>query len=69
MIAKMFGSDKNYDVIINPDKGDLEIYRNRTVVADDDIYDTNTEIEFSDARKIDETDQKYLTEIAAAIFD
>ena len=50
----MYGSDSNYDVIINPDKGDLEIYRNRTVVADDDIYDTNTEIEFSDARKIDE---------------
>lgn len=54
VLAKMYGSDSNYDVIINPDKGDLEIYRNRTVVADDDIYDTNTEIEFSDARKIDE---------------
>ena len=52
--TKMYGSDSNYDVIINPDKGDLEIYRNRTVVADDDIYDTNSEIEFSDARKIDE---------------
>ena len=54
VLAKMYGSDSNYDVIINPDKGDLEIYRNRTVVADDDIYDTNTEIEFSDARTIDE---------------
>ena len=54
VLAKMYGSDSNYDVIINPDKGDHEIYRNRTVVADDDIYDTNTEIEFSDARKIDE---------------
>ena len=54
VLAKMYGSDSNYDVIINPDKGDLEIYRNRTVVADDDIYDTNSEIEFSDARKIDE---------------
>ena len=54
VLAKMYGSDSNYDVIINPDKGDLEIYRNRTVVADDDIYDTNLEIEFSDARKIDE---------------
>ena len=45
VLAKMYGSDSNYDVIINPDKGDLEIYRNRTVVADDDIYDTNTEID------------------------
>ena len=54
VLAKMYGSDSNYDVIINPDKGDLEIYRSRTVVTDDDIYDTNSEIEFSDARKIDE---------------
>ena len=54
VLAKMYGSDSNYDVIINPDKGDLEIYRNRTVVADDDIYDTNTEVEFSEARLIDD---------------
>ena len=54
VIAKMFGSDDNYDVIINPDKGDFEIYRNRTVVEDDDFEDDNLEIKLSDAIKIDE---------------
>jgi N utilization substance protein A len=54
VITKMFGSDENYDVIINPDKGDFEIYRNRTVVADDEFEDPNTEISLSDAKKIDE---------------
>lgn len=54
VITKMFGSDENYDVIINPDKGDFEIYRNRTVVADDELEDPNTEISLSDAKKIDE---------------
>jgi N utilization substance protein A len=53
VIAKMFGSDENYDVIINPDKGDLEIWRNRTVVEDDALEDPNTEIKLTDARKID----------------
>ena len=37
VIAKMFGTDENYDVIVNPDKGDFEIWRNRTVVADDEL--------------------------------
>lgn len=54
VITKMFGSDENYDVIINPDKGDFEIYRNRTVVADDELEDPNIEISLSEAKKIDE---------------
>ena len=53
VIAKMFGTDENYDVIVNPDKGDLEIYRNRKVVADDQLTDPNMEIKLSDAQKID----------------
>ncbi|MFV0467831.1 MAG: transcription termination factor NusA [Dysgonomonas sp.] len=53
VIAKMFGTDENYDVIINPDKGDLEIWRNRTIVADDELEDPNTEISLSEAQKID----------------
>jgi N utilization substance protein A len=54
VISKLFGTDENYDVIINPDKGDFEIYRNRTVVADDELEDTNTQISLSEAKKIDE---------------
>jgi len=54
VITKMFGSDDNYDVIINPDKGDFEIYRNRVIVEDDELKDTNTEISLTDAKKIDE---------------
>lgn len=53
VIAKMFGTDENYDVIINPDKGDLEIWRNRTVVEDSELEDPNVEVTFSEARKID----------------
>ena len=54
VIAKTFGSDKNYDVIVNPDKGDFEIRRNRVVVADEDFEDPNSEIALSEALKIDE---------------
>lgn len=54
VIAKMFGSNDNYDVIINPDKGDLEIWRNRTVVEDKDLEDENTQISLTEAKKIDE---------------
>ncbi len=54
VIAKLFGSDDNYDVIVNPDKGDFEIYRNRTVVADDEVKDDNREISLTEARTIDE---------------
>lgn len=52
VIAKMYGSDQNYDFIINPDKGDLEIWRNRTVVEDDALQDPNLEITLTDAHKI-----------------
>ncbi len=54
VIAKMYGSDANYDVIINPDKGDLEVYRNRLVMEDDDVANPNTQIALSDALKIDD---------------
>jgi N utilization substance protein A len=54
VIAKMNGTDENFDIIINPDKGDLEIWRNRTVVEDDQLQDPNMEITLSEARKIDE---------------
>lgn len=53
VIAKMYGSDANYDVIINPDKGDLEIYRNRLIMEDDDVADQNYQIALSEARKVD----------------
>jgi N utilization substance protein A len=53
VISKMFGSDENYDIIINPDKGDFEIWRNREVVADDEIVDTNLQISLTEAQKID----------------
>ena len=52
-LKKKYGSDDNFDIIINPDKGDLEIWRNRTVVADGEIEDENEEISLSDARKVE----------------
>ena len=54
VIAKIHGTDENYDVIVNPNKGDFEIYRNRTVVADDDVKNPNMEISLSEARQIDD---------------
>ena len=53
VIAKLFGSDENFDVIVNPDKGDFEIYRNREVVADGEVTCENKEIPLSEAQKID----------------
>ena len=53
VIAKIFGSDENFDVIVNPDKGDFEIYRNRVVVADGEVQDENKEISLTEARKIE----------------
>ena len=53
MLAKIFGSDENFDVIVNPDKGDFEIYRNRVVVADGEVEDENKEITLTEARKIE----------------
>ena len=53
VISKMFGSDENYDIIINPDKGDFEIWRNRKVVPDNQVVNSNLEIALSEAQKID----------------
>ena len=53
VIAKIYGSDENFDVIVNPDKGDFEIHRNRVVVADDEVVDENKEIALSEAQKIE----------------
>lgn len=53
MIKKKFGTDENFDIIINDQSGDLEIYRTRTVVDDDDCYSTALEIELADAHKVD----------------
>ncbi len=52
-LKRKFGSDDNFDIIINPDKGDLEIWRNRIVVADGMSEDDNEEIELSEARRIE----------------
>jgi len=52
-LRRKFGDDENFDIIINPDKGDLEIWRNRIVVEDDNIEDDNLEIALSEARKIE----------------
>ncbi len=52
VIAKIFGSDENFDVIVNPDKGDFEIYRNRAVVAEDGVTDENKQITLTAAREI-----------------
>ena len=52
-LKKKYGSDDNFDIIINPDKGDLEIWRNRIVVADDEVEDENEEISLSDAQKVE----------------
>ncbi len=53
VIAKIYGSDENFDVIVNPDKGDFEIHRNRVVVADGEVVDENKEIALSEAQKIE----------------
>lgn len=52
-LKKKYGDDDNFDIIINPDKGDLEIWRNRIVVADGEVEDPNQEIALSEARKIE----------------
>jgi N utilization substance protein A len=65
-LAKMFGSDENFDVIINPDKGDFEIWHNREVVADDEVEDPVRQIPLSEAKKIDE-DYEIGEEVADAV--
>jgi len=52
LLRKKYGSDENFDVIVNAEKGDLEIFRRRTIVDDDDLYNTLEEIEYKDAIKI-----------------
>ena len=52
-LKKRFGSDDNFDIIINPDKGDMEIWRNRIVVADGEVEDENSEISLKEAQKIE----------------
>jgi len=54
-LKKKYGSDDNFDIIVNPDKGDLEIWRNRVIVDDGEVEDDNQEVTITDARKI-ETD-------------
>ena len=67
VIAKMFGTDENYDVIINPEKGDFEIWRNRLVVANDDLEDDNLQMTLADAQKID-TDYQIGEEVTDEVF-
>ncbi len=52
-LKRKFGDDENFDIIINPDKGDMEIWRNRIVVADDEVQDPNKEITLTEAKKIE----------------
>ena len=55
VLVNMYGTDENYSVIVNPDRGDLEIQRRRIVVADDNVQNDNLEISLSEAQKIDES--------------
>lgn len=71
VLAKMFGTDENYDIIINPDKGDFEIWRNRRIVEDDQLEDENLQIPLTEARKIDpdfEVDEDVTDEVHFADF-
>lgn len=54
VLQKSYGTDENFDIIINIDKGDFEIWRNREVVEDDAIEDPNTQITLTEAKKIDD---------------
>ncbi len=54
LLARKYGSDENFDIIVNIDKGDFEIWRNREVVDDSELEDANTQIALSEAKKIDE---------------
>ncbi len=65
-LAKIFGSDENIDVIVNPDKGDFEIYRNRIVVPDGEVQDDNKEIALSEAQKI-EADYEVGEEVSESV--
>ena len=66
VLAKLFGSDENFDVIVNPDKGDFEIHRNRIVVEDGNVKDENKEIALTEAQKI-EPDYEVGEEVSEAV--
>jgi len=71
VITKMFGTDENYDIIINPEKGDFEIWRNRTVVPDGELEDVSLQVTLSEARLIDpdcEIDEEVTDEVYFAKF-
>ena len=55
VLVNMFGTDENYSVIVNPDRGDFEIQRRRVVVADDEVKDSNFEISLTEAQQIDDS--------------
>ena len=54
MLRKKYGDDSNFDIIINTDQGDLEIYRNRKIVDMDEVEDENQEINIEDAVKLED---------------
>jgi transcription termination/antitermination protein NusA len=71
LLAKKYGTDKNFDIIVNPDKGDLEIWRSRTIVKDEDLTDPNAEIALSEAIKVEpdfEAGDEFAEEIHIADF-
>ena len=55
VLVNMYGTDENYSIIVNPDRGDLEIQRRRTIVADGDVENDNMEISLSEAQQIDDS--------------
>ena len=65
-LKRKYGDDDNFDIIINPDKGDLEIWRNRVVVADGEVEEPNQEISLTDAQKI-ETDYEIGEDVAEEV--
>ena len=71
IINKRYGSSENFNIIVNPNKGDLEIWRNRIVVEDGEVEDENTEISLSDARKVEsdfEVGEEFADEIKIVDF-
>jgi transcription termination/antitermination protein NusA len=71
MMVKMYGTDENFDIIVNIDKGDFEIWRNRTVVEDGEVEDENLQISLSEAQKIDadyEVGEEVTDEVKLASF-
>lgn len=53
LLIKKYDTDQNFDIIVNPDKGDLEIWRSRVIVADEDLEDNNTQVALSEAQKVE----------------